>query len=282
MRPGRAERLPGMDPAVFFDRPLVVAAPHMDDEVLACGALLARIADKSRVRFLYATDGSGSETLHLPGVKSELKRDIRDIRLEETRAALAALGYAQPPLERLAAGDGRVGARAAEFQALLAGQLRAAGAGFLLAPFRFDRNPDHTAVNAACRRALRAPECAGVTLLEYFVYYHSRFLPSGDIRDYCRADRLLACNCAGQTELKRQAILCFKSQTTCYQSWQTRPVLSPELIAEAAAGPEIFLVETPAQRGSNPCRLHPLWLGGLIRVEHRLKVWKEQIGFWLR
>lgn len=39
---------------------LVVISPHPDDDVLGCGALIARMAPRVPVRVVYVTDGAAS------------------------------------------------------------------------------------------------------------------------------------------------------------------------------------------------------------------------------
>ena len=39
---------------------LLVVAPHPDDDVLGCGALIARVAPHMPVRVVYVTDGTAS------------------------------------------------------------------------------------------------------------------------------------------------------------------------------------------------------------------------------
>ena len=39
---------------------ILIVAPHMDDEALACGGLIAKLPQKDRIHILYATDGMKS------------------------------------------------------------------------------------------------------------------------------------------------------------------------------------------------------------------------------
>src|SRR5918993_3613102 len=48
------------DPAQLFPGTILVVAPHMDDEVLACGGTIARLPSPARVHLVYATDGARS------------------------------------------------------------------------------------------------------------------------------------------------------------------------------------------------------------------------------
>jgi len=60
---------------------LVIIAPHMDDEILACGGTIAQLPDKHFIHCIYATDGSqspmpvypwqGKVTVHLPSIRKQ-------------------------------------------------------------------------------------------------------------------------------------------------------------------------------------------------------------------
>ena len=77
---------------------LLVVAPHPDDEVLAAGGLIARVAAAGgRVRIVYLTDGEGypagveaEERVRRPSSTNYL--EYGRMRQEEARAALSTLG----------------------------------------------------------------------------------------------------------------------------------------------------------------------------------------------
>ena len=65
---------------------LLVLAPHPDDEVIACGGLIAQHLDENRaVRVVVATDGSEAAATSSPA-------EYRSLREEESRRGLALLG----------------------------------------------------------------------------------------------------------------------------------------------------------------------------------------------
>jgi LmbE family N-acetylglucosaminyl deacetylase len=94
-------------------------------------------------------------------------------------------------------------------------------------PFRFDRHPDHLAVNHAVIGAQRQGLVAPARLYEYFVYYRWRLLPGRDLRRYIHPHHLLAVDTEVVSRQKRQALDCYASQTTLFSPWQTRPILTP-------------------------------------------------------
>ena len=80
--------------------PLLVIAPHPDDEILGAGAILARAAAAGeRVAVVVVTDGGGSD----PAVA---RRELADRRRAEVVAGLAALLGAVPPVLFLDQPDG--------------------------------------------------------------------------------------------------------------------------------------------------------------------------------
>ncbi|MBC8176313.1 MAG: PIG-L family deacetylase [Deltaproteobacteria bacterium] len=89
---GRSGRWPEIDRLPYKDgwvsaRRILVAAPHPDDETLACGGALCRyVKEGSKICVLVLTDGAG-----LANVSSE-KQDLATTRLQELRNAMEILG----------------------------------------------------------------------------------------------------------------------------------------------------------------------------------------------
>lgn len=130
----------------------VVIAPHPDDEVLACGGLLARWAAAGRTLSLVCvTDGEASRPASLTLGPTALAAQRRRERV----AGLQCLGM-QHPDEPVCLGlpDGDVQARVDLLTERLAELLRPDDVVF--APWRQDGHPDHEATShaavAACKR----------------------------------------------------------------------------------------------------------------------------------
>ena len=72
---------------------LVVIAPHPDDDVLGCGALIARVASRMPVRVVYVTDGAASHggSAEYPPLR------VREVREREAARALRRLRVTAPP-----------------------------------------------------------------------------------------------------------------------------------------------------------------------------------------
>ena len=277
-------------PSELLSGTFLVAAPHFDDEVLGCGGLLAMLPDKARIHVVYATSGTGSENLLMPGVRVDPALDMGRIRREESLAALHALGVPPETATFLGVRDYAVLQNADRVRAALAALVDRIKPDWVLAPFRLDRHTDHVALNRIVRSVLTArgespplsPAGRAPRLLEYFIYYRWKLLPGGDVRAVCRPAYKFAFDISGVRDVKRRALACFASQTTRYQAWQTRPVLSEELLDELSNGPEIYLYPPAGMPDA------ALFTVGLTRLrlihwlEPRLKVKKDRLLFLLR
>ncbi|HEY0206968.1 MAG TPA: PIG-L deacetylase family protein [Acetobacteraceae bacterium] len=133
------------------DRPVLVMAPHADDESLGCGGLIAalcRIGAPPVV--LVLTDGAGSH----PGSAAFPPARLAQIRQDEAREAVRLLGL---PADRIhfaghrdtAAPTGGPAFDAAAEQ--VSALCRTFGIGTLLAPWRHDPHCDHEAADLLAR-----------------------------------------------------------------------------------------------------------------------------------
>ncbi|MDU9394088.1 PIG-L family deacetylase [Pseudomonas sp. zfem002] len=145
-------------------RRLVVVAPHPDDEILACGGLLAGFQGREHELLLISvTDGEASH----PGSAQWSEHRLRRQRPLESRHALQRLGLDVQALawQRLALKDSAV-ARDEAFLVNHLSQLLQAD-DQLLCTWRGDGHSDHEAVGRACARAAQGK---GVALLEVPVW----------------------------------------------------------------------------------------------------------------
>ncbi len=270
-----------MDPVAASDLlhgNVLVAVPHFDDEVLGCGGLLAGAPDKSRIRVVYTTSGRGSENLGMPGVKADPSLDMGEVRRRESLEALAVLGIGPAQARFLDVPEYRVAEHAEGVRRSYERILDEVKPDVLLAPFRFDKHADHIALGMILRSLLweRRSSCE---LLEYFVYWRWRMVPSGDIRRHVRPDRLVTVDLAAQSAKKREALECFRSQTTLYFPWQTRVVLTRELIEEVSRGPECFVRGALHVEDRDLLTLPLPWVRFAHAVEPALKRRAEQMKF---
>lgn len=120
--------------------PVLVLAPHPDDESLGCGALLAQAFAGPGGHVVCLTDGAGSH----PGSRTVPPAQLAAIRRREVEAAVIALGGAASDVTWLGAPDGGLAATPAIIAAVAA-IARTCGAGLLLAPSPLDPHCDHVA-----------------------------------------------------------------------------------------------------------------------------------------
>jgi LmbE family N-acetylglucosaminyl deacetylase len=270
-----------VDPSEVFSGGILMAIPHMDDGVLACGGTIAGLTQKERVHLVYATDGMGSPAPVVPG-RDAVSPDLGRVRKEEARAAMGYLGIPDENFHFLDLPDGglhrHTGALTKALTELI-GELRPS---HVFIPFRYDRHSDHLALNRAVTRALRAGVFSA-DLVEYFVYYRWRLLPRGDVRAYIDPRHLLTVPIEVVADRKREALERFRSQTTKYYSWQTRPNLMPALLDEVSRSPEIFLRYEPSFSGAEIFLGTRTWIRVAHRLEPFLKVHKDRaVALWRR
>src|SRR5688572_29363366 len=261
------------DPLQEFQGVIVLAVPHMDDEVLACGGTLARLPQKDRIHLIYATDGSRSPAPVLP-VMDAAGPQLGFMRMQESRTALEILGVPSRNLHFLGFPEARLRDFRKKFSEAFLELVKKIQPDHILAPFRYDRHPDHLVVNRATTEALRC-DAVRAKLSEYFVYHRWRLIPGGDIRKYVDSRHLVRIDIKNESAIKRQALNCFKSQTTKLYPWQDRPILSEKLLAEECDNPELFVRYDPAIPGPKVFTNARGWIRFAHLVETPLKKKKE-------
>lgn len=96
---------------------VLVFSPHPDDEVIACGGTIARLADEgARVGVVFATDGAMSHSAVLDIHSDPAPADLRVIRREEARAAARAMGLGKEAARFLDYPDTRLADHLPEFR----------------------------------------------------------------------------------------------------------------------------------------------------------------------
>ncbi len=214
-------------------RPVLLLAPHPDDESLACGALLAEAFATTGAHVVCMTDGSASHK----GSASYPPERIAKLRAAELKAAIACLGGSADHLTRLNLRDAAMPppeARQAVVEQLVA-LAGAIGAGTLIAPAPTDPHCDHV---ACAEIAVRVAADAGLRLFSYPVWsrwWRPRFRDELDYRVEHRlpVDRHRAA--------KRRAIHCHASQRgkVIHDAGQAF-VMDPAFEALFETGDEIF------------------------------------------
>src|SRR5690242_4645032 len=112
------DNLPLVEPqALVGDGPVLVLAPHPDDESLGCGGLIAACCARGQdVYVVILTDGAGSHPHSRDYPAARLSR----LREEEARAAVAALGLADDRISFFGLPDGRAPLRGRRLRAVAA------------------------------------------------------------------------------------------------------------------------------------------------------------------
>ncbi len=268
-----------VDPVGRFPGKVTVLAPHMDDELLGCGGTLAALPSKSRIHIVWATDGSRSPAPAEPWRSPPA--GLSEVRVREAREALGVLGIPRENLHFLSLEDGRLRSHAAELDRALLPLLDAIDPAHLLAPFRYDRHPDHLAVQRAAAAWMDGREGRS-ELLEYFVYMRSRLLPRGDIRSYIRPGLLIGVDIRTWSATKRRALERYRSQTTRAYDFQQRPNLTPALLDKVCREPELFLPWSPNLPGPAVLEGPVAYIRMAHRIEPVLKERKDRLVALLR
>jgi LmbE family N-acetylglucosaminyl deacetylase len=260
---------------------IVIVAPHMDDEALACGGLIAKLPNKELVHVIYATDGMKSPAPIIAG-RDEISPDLGKIRMQESRAATALLGVPEHNLHFLCLPEAELQKNGSALQSLLLEKIKSIAPQFVLVPFRYDRHLDHLAVNHSVVSIL-AQGMLDAEIIEYFVYYRWRLMSKRDIRKYIRPQFLFQLDIKEVAELKRRALDCYTSQTTIYYPWMTRPILTSTLLDEECQHPEYFLIAPEFPSGTAVFSGPVGWIRLVHRLEPILLRWKYiSLTLWKR
>jgi LmbE family N-acetylglucosaminyl deacetylase len=255
-----------------FSGCILLTVPHMDDGVLGCGGTLAMLPDKSNVHVVYATDGRGSPVSALSWENAG-NPDLNPIRQGEAIEAMTCLGVSLPNIHFLDLPDGNLRQHTATLYTQLTRLIGTIAPDHVLTPFRYDRHPDHLALNEVVTDLCRH---FTLPLTEYFVYHHWRLLPKGDIRAYIHPNHLQIVDTMPTAPLKRAALDCFTSQTTRFFHWQTRPNLTPHLLDAVSYAPEQFLRHDPKYPDKTIFTHVTWWIPVAHTLEPRLKKWKDE------
>ncbi|MCP5195256.1 MAG: glycosyltransferase [Gammaproteobacteria bacterium] len=174
---------------ILGNGPILVLAPHPDDEIFGCcGAILRHVAAGDPVTVIILTDGGGFQVAGL-----EREAYVRQ-RRQESQAAAARLGYGEPIFwayrDRELCYDEALVRRLCEMATLTSAR-------WLYAPSPYELHPDHRHLSLAALEVARR-KAGDLTLAFYEI---SAPLPPNRLLDI--SDLL---------ERKRQAMGCFTSQ----------------------------------------------------------------------
>ncbi|WP_157965539.1 PIG-L deacetylase family protein [Euzebya rosea] len=206
--------------------PVVVVAPHPDDETLGAGGLLALTRDRATV--LAVTDGGSAYPGHVD-------HDVLAARRrEEQRSALATLGVDPDRLHRLGITDGAVPAHEDEVtEAIL--DLTPEGA-TVVAPWIHDHHSDHIACGRAAVRAVALRPDLDLRAWLFWAYHHTAV-------ERLAPDTLVALDLDEDVRRRKErAIDAHASQLTGPHG--VAPILDRDLLGPALTSRECFVTRS--------------------------------------
>ena len=194
--------------------PILVIAPHPDDETLGCGGAIARLRSIGfTVQVLVMSDGTQSH----PNSMAYPAPKLRALRESETQYAMSLLGVDASQITFLRLPDGALPVRGTvEFRTALAqccNYLAAVVPAIVFVPWRFDPHPDHQATWHLIHSALSQINRAFTSVLRVIEY---------PIWDWDTAQRQASkvaiaswrLDISDTVQLKQRAIAAYRSQTT--------------------------------------------------------------------
>ena len=162
--------------------PVVIIAPHPDDETLGAGRLLLALRRSGmRPAFIILTDGGGS---HPKSVKWPSRR-LAHLRRQELQRAVGRLGLAHPTIRHMRWRDGHLAEDGQKLR--LRAMLTALSARTVLVTSPLDHHPDH---KAAFALASAAVDRRTMTLWTYAVWSRVGMRPRHRHRPRSRATML--------------------------------------------------------------------------------------------
>ncbi len=209
---------------------LVVVSPHPDDEVLACGGLIARhAAHGGQVAIVAVTDGEASHRGD-PAWPSAL---LANERRHERNLGLRRLGIDAEAVTLVALADSDVTAGRSALEEVLAGVLRSGDC--VVSTWQGDGHPDHDATGA-----VTAGLCAelGCQLLEAPVWMWHWSAPDDPRVPW---QRLRACALSAELRACKAAALAHH-RTQLAPRVDAGPVLGPAILARSRRESEYFFV----------------------------------------
>lgn len=208
---------------------LVVVAPHPDDEVLACGGLIAmHRAEGGDVAVIAVTDGEASHgSLPLQHAQA-----LAVTRCTESAAGLQQLGLKGVAVARLALPDGQVARHMMRLARRL--QLLLLPTDVVVTTWRRDGHPDHDATGLATSLACAAVGCR---LLEAPVWMWHWASPGDSFVPWHRLQRLPL---SPQALNRKQAALAAHASQLDASQRPGGAVLGAAIVARAHRADEYF------------------------------------------
>jgi LmbE family N-acetylglucosaminyl deacetylase len=143
----------------------LIVAPHPDDEVIGCGALIARkLAAGSQVDVVILSDGGAST--RPPNASREEKARLRTA---EAKAAMGVLGLTAGRLHFLGLDDGMLTAHRTDLETMVGDLLDRLRPAEIYVTSRLDPHPDHQTAAQVCD-TIATTRSHPISLYEYPVW----------------------------------------------------------------------------------------------------------------
>ena len=223
-------------------RPVLVLAPHPDDESLGCGGLIAQCCARGQtIHVLVLTDGAASH----PRSASYRAPRLVALRRSETIAAMATLGLPPERVGFLDLPDGRAPLRGRRFRDAakrIVDMAHRFSAATICTTWVHDPHRDHV---AAYRLGVSAAKALGARLLSYPVWGWTLGERNRLPRARIHGMRL---DVSSHITAKRKAIACYRSQIgDLIDDDPSGFRLAPEFVALFERPFEVFVEEQTAR-----------------------------------
>jgi LmbE family N-acetylglucosaminyl deacetylase len=190
------------------DTPVVIVAPHPDDETLGCGGAIALFRELGcDVQILVISDG----TLSHPNSRKFTAKLLRELRENETLEAVSLLGVKNEAVTFLRLPDGAVSENIQDAVAKCQNYLAKIAPKIILLPWRYDPHADHRGSWQLIQIALQELKLSP-RQLEYPIWdwdpLQTKALPKSLKITTWQLD------ISSSKDLKQQAIAQYRSQTT--------------------------------------------------------------------
>ena len=207
------------------EAPLIVIAPHPDDETLSLGGLIASHRSRNLdVTVIAVTDGENAYP------DDRVDGNLGSLRQAEQATALNRLGVPGNEIIRLKLPDSSVASHERRLTAQLVDLLTPEA--IICAPWKGDFHPDHEACGRAAESVARA---SGAMLVSYFFWtWHRGELAALNSLRLMQFPLNDSCYSA-----KSEALLCHQSQL---QRENGEPILPENLLVPAKRCFEVFAI----------------------------------------
>jgi LmbE family N-acetylglucosaminyl deacetylase len=213
--------------------PVVILAPHPDDETLGCGGLIARrVHEGRRVVVVVVTDGRA--LLRRFGIAANpSEAEVSAMRKDETRRAVEILGGRVADIRFLDFENERLVARRDEAQKQITALLAELRPSEVYFPSPFEGHPEHVVTNEIARAACAATGACPAAF-EFIVSLKGGVAPDTLPR------RIHEVDVSAHREVERRALAQFRSHLDLIYKGQPAP-LTPNYDRYLTAE-ELFLV----------------------------------------